>query len=45
MRGAALIPEGFPHPVIGGFAELFRPSGTVATAGDDAPGEGAPGEG
>lgn len=40
MRGAALIPEGFPHPVIGGFAELFRPSGTAATAGDDAPGEG-----
>jgi len=26
LRGSALIPEGFPHPVIDGFAELFRPA-------------------
>jgi hypothetical protein len=44
MRGAALIPEGFPHPVIGGFAELFRSSSAVASAED--PSEGDPsGEG
>ena len=26
LKGSALIPEGFPHPVINSFAELFRPS-------------------
>jgi len=26
LRGTALIPEGFPHPVIDGFAELFKPN-------------------
>ncbi len=26
LRGTALIPEGFPHPAIDGFAELFKPS-------------------
>ena len=26
LKGTALIPEGFPHPVINSFAELFRPS-------------------
>ncbi|MBL78257.1 MAG: hypothetical protein CL459_04735 [Acidimicrobiaceae bacterium] len=39
MRGSALIPEGFPHPVIGGFAELFRPSGTSATSSEGGAGE------
>jgi len=44
MRGAALIPEGFPHPVIGGFAELFRSSSAVASAEDSSEG-GPSGEG
>ncbi len=34
MRGSALIPEGFSHPVIGGFAELFRPSAKPPTRED-----------
>ena len=25
LRGKALVPEGFSHPVIDGFAGLFRP--------------------
>jgi putative hydrolase of the HAD superfamily len=45
MRGAALIPEGFPHPVIGGFAELFRPSTKAAPAEYGASGGEVPEEG
>ena len=45
MRGAALIPEGFPHPVIGGFAELFRPSTRAAPAEYGASGGEVPEEG
>jgi len=34
LRGTALVPAGFSHPVIDGFAGLFRPRRP-----DDTPGE------